>query len=271
MHFAKKKSLGQHFLNSDYVPERMCTAGDIRPGDTVLEIGPGTGALTKVLLAHGATVIALETDPRALEVLRETFAAALDTGQLTLIKADARALDPAKYGLGPHTYKVVANVPYYLSGQLLRRVLDTTHQPTTLVFLLQKELVERIARAKKSSLLSISVAVFGTPHYVTTVKRTHFSPPPKVDSAILLVDEITDTRLPPGERAAFFNLLQHGFGQKRKQLQGNLNALYPRPVLQAAFATLGLTDTIRAEDLSVADWLQLHFHLQSTASSPASP
>jgi 16S rRNA (adenine1518-N6/adenine1519-N6)-dimethyltransferase len=155
-----------------------------------LEIGPGTGVLTRELLARGYQVTAVETDPRALYVLQDTFVAEVSKGALTLVEADARELNLKALGFVDHSFSVIANIPYYLSGLLLRTLLAGSIQPKTLVFLMQKELVERIARSAKSSLLSISVAVFGSPTYVQTIKRGHFQPPPAVDSAILLVKHI---------------------------------------------------------------------------------
>jgi 16S rRNA (adenine1518-N6/adenine1519-N6)-dimethyltransferase len=257
MAFAHKKSLGQNFLNSDYVPRKMCDAAAIEAGDTVLEIGPGTGALTRELLARGATVHAVETDERALAVLHDDFAAAIGVGQLTLHDHDARDLAPATFDLTTHGYKVVSNIPYYLSGYLLRQLLDTPTQPSCLVFLMQKELVERIARNQKESLLSLSVKAFGDPTYVSTIKRSHFTPPPKVDSAILLIDHISHDRVGETLEPALFTLLHAGFAQKRKQLLGNLTPHFDRETVSAALAELDLSPTVRAEDLPLATWKQL--------------
>lgn len=257
MSFQHKKSLGQHFLNSDLIPKKLCDAAAITTGDVVCEIGPGTGALTRELLARGAQVTALETDDRAILALEETFFKEIKDRQLVVVKGDARHLQLASMGYAPHTFKVVANIPYYLSGQLLRTCLDTETQPSSLVFLMQKELVERIARAKKESLLSLSVKVFGTPQYVTTVKRGHFTPVPNVDSAILAVHDISKENLVGLRSADFFALLQLGFGQKRKQLQHNLRAVYDQELVDDAIASCELPPTVRAEDISLETWLQL--------------
>lgn len=257
MTFAHKKSLGQNFLNSDYVPKRLCDAAAVGPNDTVFEIGPGTGALTRELLARGAAVVALEADVRAIEILEETFAEAIRSGQLRLHHADARKLHPAEYGLTDHAFKVVANIPYYLSGLLLRTLLESNVQPTILVFLMQKELVDRIARSEKESLLSLSVKAFGHPTYVTTIKRGHFTPPPKVDSAILAVANINRTNFNDFTSSEFFSLLQLGFGNKRKQLAGNLSQKYEKNVVLKAFQSLDLRSTVRAEDISLTRWLAL--------------
>lgn len=261
--FLHKKSLGQNFLNSDYVPKKMCDAAIIENGDVVLEIGPGTGALTRELLARGATVIAVETDARAIEILKETFAPEIAANKLLLKKSDARFLDMHAPGLKDKKFKVVSNIPYYLSGMLLRNCLDTDIQPTTLVFLMQKELVERIARTAKESLLSLSIKAFGKPSYVTTVKKSHFTPQPKVDSAILLVSDISHEKFAGSSSDTFFTLLKLGFGQKRKQLQHNLQSILPKAVIFKAFSETDLKPTVRAEDISLDQWLMLTKVLKS--------
>jgi len=256
--FQHKKSLGQNFLTSDVVPKWLVTAGEVTAADTVLEIGPGTGALTRVLLATGAQVVAVEADSRAIAILEVAFTAEIKRGQLTLHHLDARTLDVTSLKLQHQKFKVVANIPYCLSGFLLRTLLETAVQPTTLVFLMQKEVVARIARAKKESILSLSVKAFGVPKYIKTVTRGHFNPAPNVDSAIL---QITDINLKNFKNntdlALFFKLLHLGFGQKRKQLLGNLADVYPREQLVAVFTISGIPLTIRAEDVSLLIWFKL--------------
>lgn len=262
-YFEHKKSLGQHFLNSDYVPKRMCDAALLSPGDIVLEVGPGTGALTREILNRGARVIALEADVRAIDSLQETFAAEISAGSLTVFHHDVRELDPAMFGLEAGEYKVVANIPYYISGLLFRTFLESNCQPNTLVFLVQKEVAARIARDKKESLLSLSVKVFGDPTYICTVARSHFTPPPHVDSAIIVIRDISNNRLGGIDAKAFFTLLHLGFGQKRKQLIGNLAQTVPREALERTFLSLRLSLTVRAEDISVPTWIALATHLLS--------
>ena len=253
--FTHKKSLGQNFLTSDYVPKKMCDAATIKVGDRVLEIGPGTGMLTRELLARGASVVAVEADLRAIAILEETFALEIATGQLALHHLDARTLDPNALGLTDHQYKVVANIPYYLSGLLLRTLLESTCQPMTIVFLIQKELAERIARDPKESLLSLSVKAFGTPTYICTIKRGHFQPPPNVDSAIIAVTNISRNRFAAITPTEFFSVLHHGFGQKRKQLAHNLAKLLSAETIRKILAARSHPVTARAEDLSIDDWI----------------
>ncbi|MEK7462368.1 MAG: 16S rRNA (adenine(1518)-N(6)/adenine(1519)-N(6))-dimethyltransferase RsmA, partial [Patescibacteria group bacterium] len=249
--FEHKKSLGQHFLNSDYVPKKMCLAAGLQTGELVLEIGPGTGMLTNELLARGARVIALEADPRAIESLEETFAAELAAGQLTLYHGDARALDFAELKLTNQQYKVISNIPYYISGLLFRTILESNIQPNTLVFLVQKEVATRICRDKKESLLSLGVKAYGTPTYICSVASSHFNPPPKVDSAIIAINNISKDNFRSIHELDFFKLLHLGFGKKRKQLAGNLASHYDKTAILNAFKVVGLAPNVRAEDMAL--------------------
>lgn len=260
--FQHKKSLGQHFLTSPVVPAWMCDAAELVPGDLVLEIGPGTGVLTNEILKRGATVLALEADPRAIEILQETFADAIAAGKLVLQHVDVRTLDLHALPLiSHHNFKVVANIPYYLSGLLFRMFLESDVQPTDLVYLVQKEVAKRIVmdifRGEKESLLSLSVKVYGTPKYVKTVSRGHFTPPPKVDSGIIAIRNISKNNFIDVDEALFFNTLHLGFGQKRKQLLGNLSKQYDRELLTHIFSTLDIPVSTRAEDVPLSQWLTL--------------
>jgi 16S rRNA (adenine1518-N6/adenine1519-N6)-dimethyltransferase len=236
----------------------MVEAARIKPGDRVVEIGPGTGVLTETLLTARATVIALEADARAVTVLKTRFAAEIASGQLTLLHLDARELTDVFFQTYCATpYAVVANIPYYLSGHLFRVFLEATHQPHTLVFLVQKEVAERIARDKKESLLSLSVKMYSDPVYIATVKKGNFTPAPRVDSAIIALYDITRSHLKKGEGQAFFSLIHRGFSGKRKQLMTNLSTAYDRAALLHTFSTLGIRHDVRAEDLTIEDWRSL--------------
>ncbi len=255
--FKHKKSLGQNFLTSNVVPEWLCDAGRLEAGETVLEIGPGTGRLTGALLKRGVSVLAIEADERVLPHLKEAFALEIKVGKLKLIHGDARYITPTTLGLKNKQFKVVANIPYYLSGLLLRQFLESPIQPNTLVFLMQKELVSRIARAKKESLLSLSVRAFGEPNYVRTVVRGHFHPQPNVDSAILAILNINQNNFTDLKADFFFYLLHLGLGKKRKQLIHNLGHEFKRTDITTIFTKLKLSLTVRGEDLDLETWLAL--------------
>lgn len=262
--FQHKKSLGQHFLTSDYVPNIMCDAANLQKGETVVEIGPGTGVLTKEILKRGATVIAVEADTRAIKSLEETFAAEIEDKQLLIVHADARKLDLPCLGVTNRSYKVVANIPYYISGLLFRTFLDSDFQPNTLVFLVQKELAERIVRDRKESLLSLSVKVFGDVKYIQTIKRGHFTPPPKVDSAVVAVTNINNDYFSTITKAQFFSTIKAGFSSRRKQLAGNLRGIAEKEAIEAAFTQADVENKVRAEDLDLSKWSALIVHLFST-------
>jgi len=257
-----KKSLGQHFLTSPVVPSWMCDAARITSGDSVLEIGPGTGVLTKELLLRGATVTALEADTRAIDALTHTFNTEITDGKLIIHHIDVRNLDLTTLPhISDHSFKVVANIPYYLSGFLFRLFLESSVQPTELVYLVQKEVAKRItselSRGEKESLLSLSIKAYGAPKYIRTVSRGHFTPPPKVDSGIIAIYDITRDSFKKIDESLFFNILHLGFGQKRKQLLGNLSKNYDRQVLIHIFSTVELPISVRAEDVPLDKWLIL--------------
>lgn len=270
MEFQHKKSLGQHFLNSELVPEWLCEAGAVSATDTILEIGPGTGALTRTLLARGAHVIALETDPRAVAVLHDTFADAIAAKQLIVHTLDVRELKLDALGVYDQQFKVVANIPYYLSGQLFRTLLQSPIQPNTLVFLVQKEVAKRAAAQlppapnAKGSLLALATQSYGNVRVSRSVSRGHFTPVPNVDSAIIQITDIDRSYFDTITETDFFTLIRLGFGQKRKQLFGLLKPHFEPVTLQAAFASTGLIDTVRAEDISLAQWRELTKILYAT-------
>jgi 16S rRNA (adenine1518-N6/adenine1519-N6)-dimethyltransferase len=190
--FTAKKSLGQHFLHAPNVVGAMIHAARIEPGMIVLEIGPGKGILTSGLLKVGAKVIAVEKDQRATEYMKENFAADIANGKLKLVQDDILSINPADLGLEKEKYIVAANIPYYITGEILRKFLTAEVYPSRMVLLVQKEVAKRIVAADgKESILSISVKAYGEPKYIDTVPKRFFRPIPKVDSAIILIDNIS--------------------------------------------------------------------------------
>ena len=250
-----KKSLGQNFLNSDGALDAIIEAGKVTKGDVVLEIGPGKGALTKRLLKTGAKVIAIEKDDRLIPELQEIFAKEIKSKQLKLIHADILEFDVKSYLLNVTSYKLIANIPYYITGEITRKFLSGDSQPSLMVVLVQKEVAERIiAKDKKESILSISVKVYGEPKYIQTVKAGSFFPPPKVDSAILLIDNISKKNFKNStDEKRFFEIVKAGFAHKRKTLSGNLKQIISKEKL----AELGINEEERAENLTLTEWLKL--------------
>jgi 16S rRNA (adenine1518-N6/adenine1519-N6)-dimethyltransferase len=252
----KKKSLGQNFLTSPHYLSLIADTARLTPGEQVLEVGPGEGALTRELLVRGAKVVAIEKDHRLIPVLKEKFEAEISSRQLTLIEGDALEVPPKELALEKN-YKVVANIPYYITGALIKKFLSEEEPAQTLVLLVQKEVAERIAREKKESILSLSVKVYGEPVYVKTVPRGAFSPAPNVDSAILLIKNVSRNNFKDTQaESRFFELIKAGFGQKRKLLRRNIENLFPNGV-EEAFLHAGIAQNARAEDVSLTQWLSL--------------
>lgn len=249
--------LGQHFLTSRSALAAIIDAADISPDETVLEIGPGKGVLTEALLKKGVRVIAVEKDQGLAEILNTQLLRYIAAHRLTIVSADIREVSPLSLGLRGGTYKVVANIPYYITGEILRHFLESDAQPRSMTLLVQDEVARRVATGTKESILSLSVKVYGTPRYVKKVPRGAFSPAPRVDSAIIHIEDISKKNFSGIDEKHFFTILRAGFSARRKQLIGNLSALAPRAQLEVIFSTLGLLPTARAEDVSLRGWLAL--------------
>ena len=272
-----KKSLGQNFLKSKMALSAMVEAGGIISEDIVLEIGPGQGVLTEKLLETGAKVMAVEKDDRLIEYLNEKFAKEIGKGQFKLIHGDILELNikeilvknsedspfpsqtpPQGETSGFFTYKLIANIPYYITGLIFRKFLSEDTQPQKIVIMVQKEIADRvIARDGKESLLSLSVKAYGAAKKVMKVEKENFSPKPKVDSAILLIDNISKSFFNEIGEKKFFEVIKTGFAHKRKMLIANLREKFGRNNLSEIFRELKIPEKVRAEDLKLEDWKKL--------------
>jgi 16S rRNA (adenine1518-N6/adenine1519-N6)-dimethyltransferase len=249
-----KKSLGQHFLKSDRALKLMVEAGQVRESDTVLEIGPGLGVLTIKLLETGAKVIAVEKDDQLYESLKKKFEKEISLGQLTLIHDDILNFITFNF----KTYKLIANIPYNLTGAILKKFLGENYQPEKMVLLIQKEVAKRIvAQDGKESILSISVKAYGKPKYIETVKAGSFAPMPKVDSAIVAIENISKDFFTAFSEKDFFRLLKAGFQSKRKKISSNLAVITEKDRILKTFQKLGLDTNLRAENISLETWKSL--------------
>lgn len=250
-----KKSLGQNFLKSKQALMAICNAGELKKEDRVLEIGPGKGALTKFLLEQSNNVFALEKDTELIPFLSEKFEEEIKKGFLKIQEGDVLDFDETE---AQTPYKLIANIPYYITGEIMEKFLSSKNQPERIVFLMQKEVVDRImARDGKESILSMSVKAYGTPKYIQKVQAKAFNPAPKVDSAILTITNISKERFTNVSEKGFFNTLKTGFAHKRKQLINNLEKLTSKEVLNSLFNELKLDPKVRAESLTLDQWLFL--------------
>lgn len=254
-----KKSLGQNFLKSEAALKKIIETGEIKSGDTVLEIGPGKGALTKHLLESGCRLVAVEKDKELFNFLKEKFKKEIEEKKIILINEDILQFKITDYEL--QNYKIIANIPYNITGAILKKFLAgekssgialRASQPEKMVLLVQKEVAERIvARDKKESILSISVKAYGDPKVIMKVPARYFSPAPKVDSAIIAINYISRKIFEKNNinEEKFWEIVKKGFAHKRKKLSSNLKGIIPNdsPVVQGK----------RAEDLSLLDWIMI--------------
>lgn len=253
-----KKSLGQNFLKSEKALRQIIEASQLTKDDIVLEIGPGRGALTRKILESEARVIAVEKDEVLAEELRAVLKSFCDTKQLEIITGDALIFEPSTHKNLKKKYKLIANIPYYITGALIEKYLTEKNPPELATLLVQKEVAERIvSRDKKESILSIAVKVFGDPKYIATVPSGAFNPAPNVDSAIINISNISnkifnDKKSKLTEKR-FFEVVKAGFAHKRKQLGRNLENI----VSSEKFTKCNIDTQRRAETLNKNDWICL--------------
>ncbi len=242
-----KKSFSQHFLIDGNILEKMMCVADIEPGDEVLEIGPGPGALTEALLNKGARVVAIEKDRIFAKALRRLA----PESQLTIIEGDA-----LKMTLPHAPNKVVANLPYKITTPLLERLLPRNGQFSTLTLMVQREVGLRLAATAGSrdySSLSLFSRFYSKPSYCFSIKPASFSPPPKVTSCV--VHFALTSR--PIEPTAFFSLTRTAFGQKRKMVRSSLKTLFDPSDIESALLQIGQIATARPQDLTLEQFAAL--------------
>ncbi|MBI5816894.1 MAG: ribosomal RNA small subunit methyltransferase A [Candidatus Yonathbacteria bacterium] len=255
-HYQAKKSLGQNFLTSRAVAQDIVATARVATEDVVLEIGPGKGFLTEGLLQKAGKVIAVEKDVRMIAYLKDKFASEIKDKKLELISGDILSLELADYGLLTTNYKLVANIPYYITGEILRTFLSGDIQPSLMVLMVQKEVADRIvARDGKESILSMSVRAYGTPRYIQKVPARYFSPKPKVDSAVLFIENISKNNFKnKKEEGWFFTVMKAGFSQKRKMVRNTLSSKFNKENVGSALKVCGILESMRAEKLNLPQW-----------------
>lgn len=265
------KGLGQNFLTSDAALDAIVAAAELTPEDVVLEVGPGLGLLTRRLAERAGVVVAVELDERMVAALREEVG---DRPNVHVVAGDILEVDPAaavsralgREGAGDLRYKVVANLPYYITSAALRQLLEASVRPTLLVLMVQREVAQRITAVAGGavgrgdmSLLAVSVQVYGEPEVVRRVPARAFYPRPKVDSAVVRIRVHPEPRVPDELRRAFFRVARAAFAQRRKQLVNSLSAnlALGRGVVQGALRAAGVEPSRRPQTVSIEEWVEI--------------
>jgi 16S rRNA (adenine1518-N6/adenine1519-N6)-dimethyltransferase len=263
-----RKRLGQNFLTDRRVLKEILATAEIGSQDNVLEIGAGLGILTHALAEQAQCVVAVEVDEELVAVLRarlESFP------NVKVVLGDILALDIANLMRKEHTsdvspYKVVANIPYYITSAVLRHILEASARPQLIVLMVQKEVAQRIVAAPgQMSLLAVSVQFYGLPRLIARVPARAFYPAPKVDSAIVRIDPYQQLPVKYSEIGAFFTVVRAGFAQRRKQLRNALThgLSLPREEISQAMRRAGIEERRRAQRLSLDDWVALYRALKT--------
>jgi len=260
--------MGQHFLVDRGILRSIAAAAHLTPDDTVIEVGPGTGLLTTELCAAAAEVIAVELDRQMVALLHESLAG---NTNLRVVEGDILTLSPA--GLlaqhsarGATSYKVVANLPYYITSPVLRHFLHDVRRPAVMVVMVQEEVGHAItAKPGDMSLLSVSVQTFARPSVVRRVSARSFHPPPKVDSLVLRLEVLESPPVSPGEVAGFLDFVGAGFHSPRKQLRNSFGhgLRATREFVDELLAQGDIEPTRRPETLTTDEWVRL-WHIYNT-------
>ena len=250
------KYMGQNFLIHKEVVEKMLSAAELKPKDTILEIGPGLGTLTKAIAQKVKKVIAIEKDRKMAEVLEETLK---DFKNIEIIQGDILQIPDSRFQISP--YKVVANLPFYITKPAIRKFLEADEKPEVIVLIVQKEVAQRIvASSPKTNLLAVSVQFYAEPEIINYVSKRSFWPRPKVDAAIIKIVS-RQFRVPVSRqfREQFFRIVRAGFSHPRKQLVNNLTEKFnfDKETVKAWLLKNEIKPTQRAETLTIDDWLKL--------------
>ena len=240
-----KKSLGQNFLINTGILEKIVSAAELSSDDTVLEVGPGTGNLTKLLSEKAGRVIAVEKDRRVIEELKEKF----KNTNVEIIEGDVLKLTRLNLVIqGLTLYKIVGNIPYYITSHLLKTIFEEWPRPELIVLTVQKEVAKRIvAKPPDMNLLALSVQFYSDPKIVGYVSKGSFRPMPKVDSAIIKLTTYSQPLTAAPEK--LIKIAQKAFAGKRKQIKNTIGL----DLLEKA----GIKISLRPEELSISDWLRL--------------
>lgn len=258
--YKTKKSLGQHWLFDSTSLEAMAEAAEVTPGDTVLEVGPGLGTLTEVLLANGAFVTAVEFDKDLYQKLESEVGqfSTEDKTRLQVVNEDILKFDLSQLS---KDYKVCANIPYYLTSNLIRRMLESNNPPSVMALLIQKEVAERIAaKPGEMSILAVATQFYAEVELRELVPAELFTPPPKVDSQIIKIKRREQPLFPDVKNKEFFRLVRAGFSEKRKKLRSSLSGGLQISKTEAdeLLEKAGVSLDARAQELTLDEWYSLY-------------
>lgn len=260
MEVIPKKSLGQHWLHDEVSLRAIADAADVQAGDTVLEVGPGLGTLTRELLARGAKVVAVEFD----ETLAQKLLGVVPVGaDLTVVQQDILSFDLTSLPAG---YKVVANIPYYLTSNLIRVLCESSNPFSQAAILIQKEVAERVAaKPGQMSILSVSAQYYCEVSLGIEVPAKLFTPPPKVDSQVLILSYRQQPLFENVDTKQLFRLVKAGFSQKRKTLVNSLSGglAISKDQARTMLAAANIPENTRAQALSLAEWYKLYLTVNS--------
>ena len=250
------KSLGQNFLQDDAELRKIITVSQIAPTDTVLEIGPGLGSLTRYLAIMAKEVVTVELDESLLPILSKVIR---EFNNVKVVRGDILRITIADL-VKADSFRVVANIPYYITSAIIRHLLESHPKPNSIVLTIQKEVAQRIcAKPGEMSLLALSVQVFGQPEIVAEISSSAFFPEPNVDSSVIRLDTFSEPALPAAELDSFFRLAKAGFSQKRKTLRNSLSAglSISGDDAEGLLKKAGIDPKRRAETLSIPEWANL--------------
>jgi len=260
-----RKGLGQHFLIDEEVLKRITSAAELTPDDVIVEVGPGLGVLTRELTRQAGWVIAIELDNKLAALLKQTLAS---FDNVIIINDDVLKIEPgallnqqkARFRQAINSYKVVANLPYYITSPVLRHFLEASAKPQIMIVMVQKEVAEAIvAKPGEMSLLSVSIQFYGEPRIISYVPAKCFYPAPEVDSAILRIDLYPQPAVAVTDVGSFFDLVRAGFTAPRKQIANSLaqGLGLPKSEVLSLLEKADVVSQRRAETLTLEEWAQL--------------
>jgi 16S rRNA (adenine1518-N6/adenine1519-N6)-dimethyltransferase len=258
-----KKSLGQNFLRDKKILDKIIEAANLKADDFILEVGPGQGVLTEELAKHTEKVVAIELDNNLIKPLKKRFAGIKNVeiihADILKINLKSQISNLAYQQAGLKNYKVIANIPYYITSKIIRLFLESEIPPVEMILMVQKEVAERIvATPGQMSILAISVQYYAESELLFAVSRNSFDPMPEVDSAVIKISNVK-SQISKIESKHFFRIVKAGFSSKRKTLVNNLSNTFQldKKVVAEMIQKIGLKPTVRAQELSIENWKKL--------------